>query len=221
MKFAALVLKTAVRNKRRTLLTVLSLGVSLFLLVTLHTVLYELQATSTTPESDLRLWTRHSVSIANWLPLAYREQIQQVPGVKDVMVANWFGGIYIDEGNFFAQFAVDADKAFQVYPEWNIDPQQRENFIKERTAAVAGVRLFERFGWKIGDRITLKGTIYPVDAELKLGGKLHLPNSARRGDNLVPLRLPGRVDERTGSGRVVLHPGGVGRRGPVDRPDRG
>ena len=81
MKFAALVLKSAVRNKRRTLLTVLSLGASLFLLVTLHTVLYEIQATSTTPESDLRLWTRHSVSIANLLPVAYREQIRQVPGV--------------------------------------------------------------------------------------------------------------------------------------------
>ena len=175
MKFAALVLKSAVRNKRRTLLTVLSLGASLFLLVTLHTVLYELQATSTTPESALRLWTRHSVSIANPLPLAHREQIREVPGVRNVMVASWFGGIYIDEGNFFAQFAVDADKGFQVYPEFEIDPQQRENFIKERTAAVAGVRLFERFGWRIGDRITLKGTIYPVDPELKLVGSFTSP----------------------------------------------
>ncbi len=176
MKFAALVLKSAVRNKRRTLLTVLSLGASLFLLVTLHTVLYELQATTTTPESDLRLWTRHSVSIANTLPLAYREQIAQVPGVKDIMVANWFGGIYIDERNFFAQFAVDAEKEFKIYSEMEIDPQQRENFIKERTAAVAGIRLFERFGWKIGDRITLRGTIYPVDAELKLVGSFTSPN---------------------------------------------
>ena len=151
MKFAALVLKSALRNKRRTLLTVLSLGASLFLLVTLHTVLYELQATNVAPESDLRLWTRHSVSIANWMPLAHREQIRQVPGVRNVMVASWFGGIYIDEGNFFAQFAVDADKGFQVYPELKIDPQQRENFINERTAVVAGrapVRTFRLGNWR-------------------------------------------------------------------------
>jgi len=176
MKFAALVLKSALRNKRRTILTVLSLGASLFLLITLHTVLYELQATSVAPESDLRLWTRHAVSIANWLPLAYKEQIRQIPGVKDVMTVNWFGGIYIDERNFFGNFAVDADKEFKIVTELKIDPQQRAAFEQERTAAVAGVRLMERFGWKIGDRITLKGTIYPFDVELKLVGTFTSPN---------------------------------------------
>ncbi len=176
MKFAALVLKSALRNKRRTILTVLSLGASLFLLITLHTVLYELQATSVAPESDLRLWTRHAVSIANWLPLAYKEQIRQIPGVKDVMTVNWFGGIYIDERNFFGNFAVDADKEFKIVSELKIDTPQREAFEKERTAAVAGVRLMERFGWKIGDRITLKGTIYPFDVELKLVGTFTSPN---------------------------------------------
>ncbi len=175
MKFASLVLKSALRNKRRTVLAVLSLAASLFLLVTLHTVLYELQATTTTPESELRLWTRHKVSIANWMPLAYKEQIRQIPGVKEVMVANWFGGIYKDESNFFAQFAVDADKEFKIFPELRIAPEQKEAFIRERTAAVAGIRLFQRFGWKIGDRITLKGTIYPFDAELKLVGSFTSP----------------------------------------------
>lgn len=176
MKFAALVLKSALRNKRRTILTVLSLAASLFLLVTLHTVLFELQATPTSPESDLRLWTIHAVSIANWLPLAYKEEIRKIPGVKDVMVANWFGGIYIDESNFFAQFAVDADKEFKIVPELKIAPDQMEKFIQQRTAAVAGIRLFERFGWKVGDRITLKGTIYPFDVELTLAGSFTSPN---------------------------------------------
>jgi putative ABC transport system permease protein len=176
MKFAALVLKSTLRNRRRTILTVLGLGASLFLLVTLHTVLYELQATTITAESDLRLITRHAVSIANWMPLAYKEQIRQIPGVKDVMTSHWFGGIYIDERNFFAQFADDADKLFKFYSEWKIDPAQRETFERERTAAVAGVRLFKRFGWKIGDRITLKGTFFPFDVELKLVGMYTSPN---------------------------------------------
>jgi putative ABC transport system permease protein len=176
MKFAGLVLKSTLRNKRRTILTVLGLGASLFLLVTLHTVLYELQATTITAESDLRLITRHAVSIANWLPLAYKEQIRQIPGVKDVMTAHWFGGIYIDESNFFPQFAEDADKTFRLYSELRIDPAQRETFERERTAAVAGARLCKRFGWKIGDRITLKGTFFPFDVELKLAGSFTSPN---------------------------------------------
>jgi len=188
MKFAGLVLKSTLRNKRRTILTVLGLGASLFLLVTLHTVLYELQATTITAESDLRLITRHAVSIANWLPLAYKEQIRQIPGVKDVMTSHWFGGIYIDERNFFAQFADDADKLFKFYSEWRIDPAQREAFERERTAAVAGVRLFKRFGWKIGDRITLKGTFFPFDAELKLAGSF-LAQPAGRSRPRVSLRL--------------------------------
>jgi len=177
MKFAGLVLKSALRNKRRTILTVLGLGASLFLLVTLHTVLYELQATTITPESDLRLITRHAVSIANWVPIAYKEQIRQITGVKDVMTAHWFGGIYIDERNFFAQFAEDADKTFKLYPELSIAPEQRAAYEQERTAAVAGVRLFKRFGWKIGDRITLKGTFFPFDVELKLVGSFSSPNA--------------------------------------------
>lgn len=176
MKFAVLVLKSALRNKRRTVLTVLSLAVSLFLLVTLQTVLYELSSPTLSPESDLRLWTRHAVSLANVIPLAYKDRIARVPGVKDVMVANWFGGIYIDESNFFAQFAVDADRYFRIYPELQIPVDQRLAFERERTGAVAGVRLAQRFGWKIGDRVTLKGTFYPFDAELKIVGFFTSPN---------------------------------------------
>jgi len=181
MRFAALVVKSALRNKRRSILTVLSLGASLFLLVTLQAVLYELRFSSVAPESALRLWTRHAVSIANWMPLAYKEQIRQVAGVKDVMVVNLFVGVYIDERNYFPSAALDADKGFKIYPELKIAPDQLENFIRERTAAVAGVRLFRRFGWKIGDRITLKGINYPADVELKLAGSFTSSNPPDEG----------------------------------------
>jgi putative ABC transport system permease protein len=171
MKFAALIWKNALRNKRRSILTVLSLAASLFLLTTLRTVLFELQAVSAAPQSALRLVTRHAVSFANPLPIAYLERIKQVPGVREVIPGNWFGGIYIDEKNFFGQFTVDQDKVFNVFPEFQMPADQKEAFRKLRNGAIAGSKLFDRFGWKIGQRITLLGTNYPVDLELVLVGR--------------------------------------------------
>lgn len=171
MKFAGLVWKNVLRNKRRSILTALSLAASLFLLTTLRTVLYEFQAPSAAPEMELRLVTRHAVSFVNPMPIAYRERIRKIPGVREVMPGNWFGGIYIDEKNFFAQFTMDPEIEFQMYPEWKMPEDQKEAFRKQKNAAIAGTRLFDRFGWKIGDHITLKGTIYPADLELVLVGR--------------------------------------------------
>jgi putative ABC transport system permease protein len=171
MKFAVLIWKNALRNKRRSILTALSLAASLFLLTTLRTVLFELQAVSSAPQSALRLVTRHAVSFANPLPITYLEKIKQVPGVREVIPGNWFAGIYIDEKNFFGQFTVDPDKVFDVFPELRMPEDQKEAFRKLRNGAIAGIRLFDRFGWKIGQRITLQGTNYPVDLELVLVGR--------------------------------------------------
>jgi putative ABC transport system permease protein len=110
------------------------------------------------------------------LPLAYQEQIRRLPGVKDVTVANWFGGIYVDQSNFFAQFAVNADRYFRMFPELAIDPEQLRAFQREKTAAVAGAALARRFNWKLGDHITLRGTYLPADAELTLAGTFTSPN---------------------------------------------
>jgi len=171
MKFAALIWRNALRNKRRSILTVFSLAASLLLLTTLRTVLFELQGVSVAPQSALRLVTRHAVSFTNPLPIAYLEKIKRVRGVREVIPGSWFGGIYIDEKNFFGQFTVDQDKAFEVYPELQMPEDQKEAFRKLRNGAIAGVRLFERFGWKIGQRITLMGTNYPVDLDLVLVGR--------------------------------------------------
>ena len=171
MKFARLILKNALRNKRRSILTVLSLAASLFLLTTLKTVLFELQAITPAPLSALRLVTRHAVSFTNPLPIAYLDRIKRVPGVRDVIPGNWFAGIYVDENNFFPQWTVDHEKAFDVYPELQLPDDQKEAFRKLRNGAIAGKRLFDRFGWKIGQRITLMGTNYPVDLELVLVGR--------------------------------------------------
>ena len=107
MKFSKLVLKNILRNKRRTLLTISSLVVSLFLIITLGTILTEFSRGSE-EANPLRLVTRHAVSLGFVLPVAEQQRIATVPGVKEVMPFSWFGGIYKDEKNFFANFAVDA-----------------------------------------------------------------------------------------------------------------
>ena len=105
------------------------------------------------------------------MPIAYREKIRSVPGVADITTYQWFGGVYKDPANFFAQFAVDADRLFELYPEYKIDdPSHIQDFIKERTAALAGVKLAKKYGWKLGDRITLKGTFTTFDVETTIRG---------------------------------------------------
>jgi putative ABC transport system permease protein len=177
MRFAALIWKNALRNKRRSLLTALSLAASLFLLTTLRTVLFELQAASVAPASQLRLVSRHAVAFTNPLPISYLDRIKRLPGVVDVNPGNWFGGIYIDEKNFFAQFTVDAEKVFTMFPEFQLPDEQKEAFRRQRNAALAGAKLVARFGWKLGDHITLKGTNYPADLELVLAGVFHSLNA--------------------------------------------
>jgi len=171
MKYLRLIFRNVVRNRRRTILTVLSITMSLFLISTLKTLLDELENPPTTPESARRLFTRHKVSLGVMMPLAYREKIRSVPGVEDVTTFQWFGGIYKDPANFFAQFAVDADRLFAIYPEYKVDDAAHiQDFIKERTAALAGVKLAKKYGWKVGDRVTLKGTFTPFDVETTIRG---------------------------------------------------
>src|ERR1044071_3245152 len=147
-------------------LTAFSLTAYLFLLTTLRTVLSELQAVSAAPESDLRLVARHAVAFTNPLPIYYLDRIKRIPGVREVMPGNWFMGVYIDQNNFFGQFTVNQEKVFVVLPELRMPEDQKEAFRKQRNGASAGARLMQRFGWKVGDRITLMGTNYPVDLEL-------------------------------------------------------
>jgi len=171
MKFLPLILRNALRNRRRTILTILSISMSLFLISTLRTVLEALESPPLTADSATRVLTRHQTSLANTMPIAYRDRIRQMPGVKEVSAYQWVGGIYKDPANFFAQFAVDADRIFDIYTDIHpLAAEQKEAFMKERTAALAGVSLAKRYGWNIGDRITLQGTFFPRDIELVICG---------------------------------------------------
>ena len=170
MKYIRLLLTNVLRNRRRSLLTVSCIAVSLFLVATLHTLLTELESSSVAPDAALRLVTRHRVSLANILPISYRDRIARVPGVDAVIGAMWFGGVYKDPKNFFAQFAVDTDKFFTIYGDMDIPEDQKQGFLKDRTGALVGEHLAERFGWRVGDRIHLQGALFPMNAELNIRG---------------------------------------------------
>ncbi len=170
MTIPGLILRNALRNKRRFALTVSSVAVSLFLLTMLQVVLRGLTDPTPTDDSALRIVVRHKVSLANMLFSKYKARLERLPGVKHVTKLLWFGGIYRDEKNFFPQFACDAADVFKVMSEAKIEPEQLQRFIQERTACVAGIKTAQRFDWKLGDKITLMGAMWPCNLELTLRG---------------------------------------------------
>lgn len=173
MTLTRFVRKNAFRNKRRTILTILSMAFSLLLLSLLMSVWRAFYSDDLRSEqSQMRLIVRHKVSLTNLLPGYYRGKIRTIAGVTHVVPFNWFGGIYKDQKpeNFFARFGVDPNEFFDVYTELSIPPDQLEAWKKDRAGAVADVELAKKYGWKIGDRIVLQGDIYPIRLELTLRG---------------------------------------------------
>jgi len=167
-----LILKNSWRNRRRTLLTILSVGVSLCLLGILMAIYHAFYFSEPNASQALRLVTRNKVSLAFPMPQSYREKIRQIPGVQEVGISQWFGGVYIDRRpeHMFARFAVEPDKIFTIHGEMTIPEDQKKAFQQERTACIAGRPLAEKYNWHLGERITLQGDIFPVTLELTLRG---------------------------------------------------
>jgi putative ABC transport system permease protein len=169
MKYAKLIFKNILRNKRRTLLTISSLVVSLFLIISLATILTEFDR-GTDEASPLRLVSRHAVSLGFVIPMAHLQKIKTVPGVKEAMPFSWFGGIYKDERNFFANFAVDARKMRDVIPELKMSDADWQAFINDRQGAMVGAKLVKLYGFTPGQRVTLKSPIYNQSVEFIVRG---------------------------------------------------
>jgi putative ABC transport system permease protein len=169
MKYAKLIFKNILRNKRRTLLTISSLVVSLFLIISLATILTEFDRGSE-EASPLRLVSRHAVSLGFVIPMAHIQKMKTVPGVKEAMPFSWFGGIYKDERNFFANFAVDARKMRDVIPEIKMSDADWQAFINDRQGAIVGAKLVKLYGFTPGQRITLKSPIYNQSVEFIIRG---------------------------------------------------
>ncbi len=155
-----LVLKNAFRHKLRTSLTVVGIIVAITAFGLLRTIVDAWYA-GAEATSSARLVSRNAISLVFSMPLTYAQKIRQVPGVTGVSWANWFGGVYITERNFFPQFAIDAATYLDMYPEFVLSPAERKAFLVDRRGAVVGRKLADQYGWKIGDQIPLRGTIFP------------------------------------------------------------
>ncbi len=161
--------KNAFRHRLRTSLTVLGITIAILAFGMLRTVVDAWYA-GVEASSAKRLITRNAVSLVFFLPISYKEKIRQVPGVKQVGYSDWFGGIYKDEKNFFPNFATDARTALELFPEFILPENQKNAFFRDRKGAVAGRKTAERFGWKLGDLVTLKGTIFPGNWDFVIRG---------------------------------------------------
>ncbi|MDP3856701.1 MAG: ABC transporter permease [Stagnimonas sp.] len=148
------------RHRLRTLLTIAGIAVAIVSFGLLRTVVDSWYAGAELSSSG-RLITRSEASLSFSLPVTHGERIRRLPGVEGVTWANWFGGIYIDEKHFFPQFAVDAASYFKLYPEFRLPPEQLAAFLRDRRGAIVGRKTAAKNGWKIGDQVPLKGTIYP------------------------------------------------------------
>jgi putative ABC transport system permease protein len=175
MKFSKLILANLFRKKARLVLTIGSFAVALFLFALLG-VVSDAFSRGADVVSANRLVTINRTSIINTIPLSYRDEILRIPGVSYVTHDNWFGGVYQDPKNFFPQFVIDPENQRQVFPELIVPDDQWNTFLKDRQGAIVGAATMKRFGWKIGDRIPIKTTIYGLAGkpfEFNIDGVYH------------------------------------------------
>jgi putative ABC transport system permease protein len=178
VRYLPLVLKNCWRNRRRTVLTIASIGISMCLLGVVVAMYHAFYLSSPPPSQAMRLVTRNRISLTVSMPLAYQSRIRLAQGVKEVMVSNWFGGTYKDARdpkNQFSRFAVEPEKLFTLYGEYRMPEDQKQAFTHERTACVIGRDLANTFGFKLGDRIHLTGDIYPGNYEFTIRGIFDSP----------------------------------------------
>ena len=160
MVLVRLIVKNTFRHKLRTSLTILGIVVAVLAFGMLQTLVNAWYAGANLASST-RLVTRNSISLVFSLPIAYKERIRGVPGVQRVTWLNWFGGIYKEPSNFFPQFAADARTLLDMYPELRFVEGDAEAFLRDRRGCIIGTKLAEKYGFKVGDVIPLRGTIYP------------------------------------------------------------
>ena len=188
MKYFGLVWSSLKRKKLRTLLTVLSIFVAFALFGFLFAIREAFAAGVEIADAD-RLIVRHKVSLIQTLPVSYSQRLASVPGVEAATHATWFGGIYQDPKNFFANMPVEPEKFFDLYPEYTLDAEAKARWAKTRNGCIIGRDLAKRFGWKVGDRIPLTSPIYGEPAnqaawEFEVSG---ICDATKKGSDLSSL----------------------------------
>ncbi len=199
LRYLPLILKNCWRNRRRTILTILSVGVSMCLLGVMIAMYHALYLSDPTPEQALRLVTRNKISLTVPLPLAYRPRHPAYPRRSRGDDSNWFGGTYKDARdpkNFFARFAVEPEKLFHGLSANTASLTTRSAaFVHDRTGCVVGRDLANKFHFKVGDHIHLVGDIYPGDYEFTIRGIFDSPRQQR--NHVLQPRIPGAVARRS------------------------
>ena len=174
MKFSRLIFANLFRKKMRFGLTIGSFAVALFLFAYLAVIRIAFTAAADIAGAD-RLVVINRISIIQPLPLAYRDRMLKMKGVKDVTFDNWFGGVYKDErSGFFPQFAIDIENQRKVFPEFKVPDEQWNVFARDRQGAIVGAATAKKFGWKIGDRVPIKGTIFTGEWAFNIDGIYHV-----------------------------------------------
>jgi len=174
MKYAKLIRRNLFRSKLRSFLMLLLMGAIFFLVASLIQILHAFDSMGEGAGGD-RLVVQSAFSLAQMLPYAHEQKLRQVPGVVEVAKSQWLGGYYKERRNTFAILAIDADKMKSVFPEFKTDDAQLADFVRDRQGAMVGSDLMRRFGWKVGDRITLHREIFPFDPELTIRVVSHHP----------------------------------------------
>lgn len=168
-------MRNAFRNKRRSLLTMISISFSLLLLTLMICIWRSFYVDQVAPEAARRLVIRDRVSLAFFLPAYYREKIRAVPGVNAVAPLTWFGGRYIDDRpeHFFAQLATDPDEYLKVASDKIMPEDQLKAWQHDRAGCIVDITLADKYKWKLGDRLTLQGNIFPANLDLTIRGIYH------------------------------------------------
>lgn len=170
MRLSSIGVRNVARNKFRNSLTVLGVGIAILTFVLLQTVLESWSSAAKYAAQD-RVATRHKVSFIMTMPLKYSQEIGKVPGIKQSMYASWFGAKdRKHENEFFATLAVQTATLFDVYDEIYVSPAEKQSWFETKQGAIVGDVLAKKLGWKVGDRVTLSGTIYPGDWEFVISG---------------------------------------------------
>lgn len=186
MTLGTLIVRNARRHTLRVALT--ALGIATVILA-FNLIVTTVQAWYAGVEASVpnRLITRHAASLSIHLPVAYRDRIASIDGVTGVTYANWFGGVYREAKGFFPQFAVEPASFLDLHQELVVSDDERESFLGDRRGCVIGRRLAEQYGWKVGDVIALKGTLYPGDWEFVVRG-IYRGADATADENWMLLR---------------------------------
>ena len=176
MKFAPFVFANLRRNPLRTLLTASAILLAVLLVCILLTMPAGLDGFFERVTNNTRISVHNKAGIVYQMPYSFTRKVRQLDGVAAAISQSWFGGAFEEEGRVsFPNFAVEAEHVGSVYPDYNVPQQQLEDFKRYRDGMIVGQATMKKYGWKIGDRVTLRSTVYPLNLDLRVVGEI--PNS--------------------------------------------